>query len=78
MSLKNLFNKSGDQLAKEAISDYQKGKDEFDVIKKLQKALNVGIENYPLDQVYLYIGSSYFDLSIYDKASEAYKKGTGV
>jgi len=75
MTLKNLFNKSGDQLAKEAISDYQKSKDEFAVIKKLQKALNIGIENYPLDQVYLYIGSSYFDLSIYDKANEAYKKG---
>lgn len=75
MTLKNLFNKSGDQLAKEAISDYQKSKDEFAVIKKLQKALSLGIENYPLDQVYLYIGSSYFDLSIYDKANEAYKKG---
>lgn len=75
MTLKNLFNKSGDQLAKEAISDYQKSKDEFAVIKKLQKAISLGIENYPLDQVYLYIGSSYFDLSIYDKANEAYKKG---
>jgi tetratricopeptide (TPR) repeat protein len=75
MIFKKLFNKSGDQLAKEAIGDYQKSKDEFAVIKKLEKALAIGIENYPLDQIYLYIGSSYFDLAIYDKANEAYQKG---
>jgi Tfp pilus assembly protein PilF len=75
MLFKSLFNKSGDQLAKQAISDYQKSKDEFGVIQKLEKALQMGIVNYPLDQIYLYIGSSYFDLSIYDKASEAYQKG---
>ena len=60
MTFKSLFNKSGDQLAKEAISDYQKSKDEFAVIKKLQKALDLGIENYPLDQIYLYIGQKPF------------------
>jgi tetratricopeptide (TPR) repeat protein len=75
MPFMSLFNKSGDQLAKEAITDYQKSKDEFAVIQKLQKALKIGIKNYPLDQIYLYIGSSYFDLSIYDKANEAYQKG---
>lgn len=71
--LKNLFNRNGDQLAREAIDDYGKGKDEFEVISKLKKALSLGINKYPLDQIYLYIGSSYFDLSIYDKAKEAYE-----
>lgn len=69
------FGKSGDQLAKDAISDYQKGKDEFEVIEKLEKALEVGVNHYPLDQVYLYIGASFFDLSLYDKAKVAYEKG---
>ena len=72
--LKNLFNKNGDQLAREAIDDYSKGRDEFEVISKLQKAISLGIENYPLDKIYLHIGASYFDLSIYDKAKEAYEK----
>lgn len=72
--LKNLFNKNGDQLAREAIDDYSKGKDEFAVISKLQKAISLGIEKYPLDQIYLHIGASYFDLSIHDKAKEAYEK----
>lgn len=75
MTFKNLFNRNGDQLAKEAINDYQKSKDEFEVIKKLQKAIKIGIVNYSLDQIYLYIGASYYDLSIYDKAIEAYEKG---
>jgi len=72
--LKNLFNKNGDQLARQAIDDYSKGRDEFSVISKLQKALKLGIDKYPLDLIYLHIGSSYFDLSIFDKAKEAYEK----
>lgn len=75
MIFRNLFNKNADQLAKEAIQDYQKGKDEFLVIEKLQKALNIGIKNYPLDHIYLHIGASYFDLALYEKAKEAYEKG---
>ena len=75
MIFNNLFNKNADQLAKEAIADYQKGKDEFKVIEKLQKALRIGIKHYPLDQIYLHIGASYFDLAIYDKAKDAYEKG---
>lgn len=75
MIFNNLFNKNADQLAKEAIADYQKGKDEFKVIEKLQKALKIGIKHYPLDQIYLHIGASYFDLAIYDKAKDAYEKG---
>ena len=75
MFYKNLFNKSGDQLAKEAIDDYNKGKDEFAVIEKLQKALKTGIKQYPLDLIYLHIGSCYFDLSIYEKAIEELEKG---
>ena len=71
---KNAFNKNGDQLAREAIDDYSKGRDEFAVISKLQKAINLGIDKYPLDQIYLYIGASYFDLFIYDKSKEAYEK----
>ncbi|MFK7847140.1 MAG: tetratricopeptide repeat protein [Rhodothermales bacterium] len=69
------FGKSGDQLAKEAINDYQKGKDEFEVVEKLEKALEVGIKHYPLDQIYLYIGAAFFDLSLYDKAKAAYERG---
>jgi len=75
MILKNLFNKNADQLAKEAIEDYKKNKDEFSVIQKFQKALKIGIQHYPLDEIYLYIGSCYYDLSLYDKANEAYEKG---
>jgi tetratricopeptide (TPR) repeat protein len=75
MTLKNLFNKNADQLAKEAIHDYQNGKDEFKVIEKLHKALKIGIKHYPLDQIYNHIGASYYDLALYDKAKEAYEKG---
>lgn len=75
MIFRNLFNKNADQLAKEAIQDYLKGKDEFMVIEKLNKALKIGIKYYPLDQIYLYIGASYFDLALYEKAKEAYEKG---
>jgi hypothetical protein len=74
MFLKNLFNKNGDQLAKEAIDDYSKNRDEFAVIDKLQKAIKLGIKYYPLDQIYLHIGASYYDLSLYEKAKEAYEK----
>ena len=74
MFLKNLFNKNGDQLAREGIDDYSKGRDEFAVIDKLQKALKLGIKHYPLDQIYLHIGASYFDVSIFEKAKEAYEK----
>lgn len=72
---RNIFNRNADQLAKEAIADYEKGKDEFRVIEKLQKALKIGIKHYPLDKIHLHIGASYFDLAMYEEAKEAYKKG---
>lgn len=75
MIFRNLFNTSADQLAKEAIHDYTKYKDEFLVIEKLHKALKMGIKYYPLDKIYAYIGSSYFNLELHEKAIEAYEKG---
>ncbi|MDL2221365.1 tetratricopeptide repeat protein [Parabacteroides sp. OttesenSCG-928-N08] len=74
MFLKNLFNKSGDQLAREAIEDYNNNKDEFTIIEKLQKTIKLGIKHYPLDQIYLHIGACYYDLSLHEKAKEAYEK----
>ncbi len=75
MIFSKVFGKNSDQLVKEAINDYKDGKDEFAVIEKLQTALKNGVKNYPLDEVYLYIGSAYYDLSLYEKSAEAYEKG---
>lgn len=75
MIFSKLFGKNSDQLVKDAMNDYKNGKDEFAVIEKLQTALKNGVKHYPIDQIYLYIGAAYYDLSLYDKASEAYEKG---
>jgi tetratricopeptide (TPR) repeat protein len=74
MIFESLFGKNGDKLAQEGVDDYRKGRDEFSVIKKLEKALKLGFKNYPIDRVYLHIGSSFFDLALFDKAKEAYEK----
>ena len=68
------FKKSGDQLAKEAIADYKKGNDEISVIKRLEQALQLGLKIYPLDEIYKYIGAAYDELSLPDKAQQAYEK----
>jgi len=74
MTFYNLFGKTGDKLAQEGVDDYRKGRDEFSVINKLEKALKLGLKNYPIAKVYLHIGSSFFDLALFDKAKEAYEK----
>lgn len=74
MIFENLFGKTGDKLAQEGVDDYRKGRDEFSVINKLEKALKLGLKHYPIDKVYLHIGSSFFDLALFDKAKEAYEK----
>ncbi len=75
---KSLFYKSGDQLARKAMEDYDNGRDEFEVIENLEKAILIGIKKYPLDKIYLHIGASYSDLSIYDKSIEAYQKALEI
>lgn len=75
MVLRNFFGNNPDQLVKEALIDFQNGKDNFMVIQKLQKALKAGIRYYPLDQVHLHIGASYYDLGLYELAKDAYVKG---
>lgn len=86
MFFKKLFNSdtkdikknNGDSLIKEAISDYENDKDEYEVIKKINKAIELGIENYTLDKVYLYLGLAYKDIGEIEKAIETLEKGSGL
>jgi tetratricopeptide (TPR) repeat protein len=76
--LKKLIRKSGDQLARKAFEDYDRGVDEFAVIETLEKALERGVQKYPLDKVYHHMGASYTDLGLHDKAREAYEKALEI
>ena len=86
MFFKNIFKSNkeenkkinGDTLVKQAISEYEKDSDEFEVIKKLKLALELGIENYSLDKVYLYLGFAYKDIGENEIAIEYLEKGLEI
>lgn len=76
--LKGLLSKNGDQLAKNAIENYNSGKDEFRVIDDLEKVISIGVKRFPLDTVYVHLGAAYSDVSMNDKAIEAYQQALEI
>jgi hypothetical protein len=73
--LKRLFGKghSGDRLAAEGGNDYERSRDPFDVIKKLKKAIALGLDAYPLDRAQTFLGAACGDAGLADEAEAAYE-----
>lgn len=70
------FRKShrADRIAAKAIADYERSHDEFDVIRRLKQALEIGLEQFPADRAYAYLGAAYDDVKLIDEAERAYEQ----
>jgi hypothetical protein len=72
---KRLFGKghAGDRLAAEGGNDYERSRDPFEVIRKLKKAIALGLDVYPLDRAQTFLGAAYDDAGLAEEAEAAYR-----
>lgn len=69
---------AGDRLAARAVKDYERSRDEWEVVRDLEEALSLGLEAFPRDRAYTYLGAAYEDLGLHDEAERAYEAALAV
>jgi Tfp pilus assembly protein PilF len=60
-------------MAADAIADYERSRDEFDVIRRLTEALALGLKEVSPDRVYTFLGAAYGDVGLNAEAEQAYE-----
>lgn len=69
---------AGDRLAARAVKDYERSCDEWEVVRHLKEALELGLEEFPRDRAYMFLGAAYEDLSLHDEAERAYESALAI
>lgn len=65
-------------MAARAVKDYERSCDEWGVVRQLKEALELGLEEFPKDRAYMFLGAAYEDLALYDEAERAYELASAI